>query len=209
MPAHPCAPSSYCIGIVDDDDAMRRALTRLLESEGFDVRAWPSATALLTDPAWAAHDCLVLDVAMPGMDGLELQSKLTVRPCCPPLIFLTGKGNVPMAVRAMQAGAVNFLTKPVSDETLFAAIQSALANADSLRELRQRFESLTAREKEVFTHVIAGKLNKQIATDLGAGEQTIKVHRMRLIKKLREPSVAGLVRLADRLGVPAAPESCP
>ncbi len=197
-------PTAYCIGLVDDDAAIRRALTRLLESEEFEVRTWDSAAALLADPKWTAPDCLIVDVAMPGMDGLELQSKLATRPGCPPLIFLTGKGNVPMAVRAMQAGAVNFLTKPVSDEILFAAIQSALADAGPLRELRQRFDSLTTREKEVFTHIITGKLNKQIAVDLGTGEQNIKIHRMRVIKKLGEPSVAGLVRIADRLGVPAA-----
>jgi len=200
-------PSGHCIGIVDDDHAIRRALGRLLESEGFEVRAWVSAAELLADPHWAAPDCLVLDVAMPGMDGLELQRKLTDRPGCPPLIFLTGNATVPMAVRAMQAGAVNFLTKPVSDETLFAAIRSVLADADALRELRQRFESLTAREQEVFTHVIAGKLNKQIAAALGTGEQNIKIHRMRVIKKLGEPSVAGLVRIADRLGVQSAPRN--
>ena len=120
-----------------------------------------------------------------------------------------------MAVRAMQAGAVNFLTKPVSDESLFPAIQSALTDADTFRKLRQRFNSLTAREKEVFTHIIAGKLNKQIAAALGTGEQNVKIHRMRVIKKLDEPSVAGLVRiadriadrLADRLGVPPATQA--
>ena len=194
-------PASYCIGIIDDDAGMRRALGRLLAAEGFEVRSWSSAASLLSDADWSAPDCLVMDVAMPGMDGLELQRKLADRPGCPPLIFLTGKGNVPMAVRAMQAGAVNFLTKPVSDDTLFPAIQAALADALALRELRQRYENLTPREKEVFTHIITGKLNKQIAAELGTGEQTIKVHRMRVTRKLGEPSVAGLVRLANRIGV--------
>ncbi len=194
-------PASYCIGIVDDDAAMRRALGRLLAAEGFEVRSWSSAAGLLADTDWSVPDCLVLDVAMPGMDGLDLQRELADRPGCPPLIFLTGKGNVPMAVRAMQAGAANFLTKPVSDDTLFSAIRAALADADALRDLRQRYENLTPREKQVFTYIIAGKLNKQIAAELGTGEQTIKVHRMRVTKKLGQPSVAGLVWLADRIGV--------
>jgi FixJ family two-component response regulator len=194
-------PASYCIGIIDDDAGMRRALGRLLAAEGFEVRSWPSAASLLADADWSVPDCLLLDVAMPGMDGLDLQRQLADRPGCPPLIFLTGKGNVPMAVRAMQAGAVNFLTKPVSDDTLFPAIRATLADARELRELRQRYENLTPREKEVFTHIIAGKLNKQIAADLGTGEQTIKVHRMRVTRKLGKPSVAELVWLANRIGV--------
>jgi FixJ family two-component response regulator len=159
---------------------------------------------LLDDPAVETADCLLLDVAMPGTNGLELQEKLTALGTSQPVVFLTGKGDIPMTVRAMKAGAVNVLTKPVADEELFAAIRAALEIARSTKSARERFATLTPREREVFTHVIAGRLGKQIAAQLGTSEQTIKVHRMRITEKLGEPSVAGLVRLADSLGISPA-----
>jgi FixJ family two-component response regulator len=193
-----------CIGILDDDAGMRRALRRLLQAEGYSVHCWASAAELLEDPDLESADCLLLDVSMPGTSGLDLQDQLATRGIRLPVVFLTGKGDIPMTVRAMKAGAVDFLTKPVADEVLFAAIRAALEIAARDRSARERFAALTPREREVFTHVIAGKLNKQIAAGLGTSEQTIKVHRMRITEKLGEPSVAGLVRLADSLGIPPA-----
>lgn len=196
---------THRVGIVDDDEGMRRALSRLLRTGGYEVWSWSSAIDMLADPAEQLPDCLLLDVAMPGMSGMELHERLKERGDCPPVVFLTGKGDIPMTVRAIKGGAVNFLTKPVVDEDLFAAIHAALEIADNHRDAQTRFSTLTPREREVFTHVIAGRLNKQIAADLGTCEQTIKVHRMRITGKLGEQSVAGLVRLADRLGIaPAA-----
>jgi FixJ family two-component response regulator len=194
----------HCIGILDDDAAMRRALRRLLEAEGYRVHCWASAAELLEDPDLETADCLLLDVSMPGIGGLDLQDQLAARGIRLPVVFLTGKGDIPMTVRAMKTGAVDFLTKPVADEVLFAAIRAALEIAARGKPARERLATLTPREREVFTHVIAGKLNKQIAAVLGTSEQTIKVHRMRITEKLGEPSVAGLVRLADSLGIPPA-----
>jgi FixJ family two-component response regulator len=195
------APS---IGILDDDAGMRRALRRLLLAEGYGVRCWASAAELLEDPDLANADCLLLDVSMPGTSGLDLQDQLAARGIRLPVVFLTGKGDIPMTVRAMRAGAVDFLTKPVADEVLFTAIRAALEITARGKPARERFAALTPREREVFTHVIAGRLNKQIAAALGTSEQTIKVHRMRITEKLGEPSVAGLVRLADSLGIAPA-----
>ncbi len=196
--------------VVDDDPDVRRALTRLLRAAGFDVGAFSSAEEFL-----AAHDpeapgCLILDLVMPGVDGLELQASLRAAGCPLPIVFLTGSGDIPMSVRAMKAGAVTFLTKPAEDSQLIAAVTEALQvdevarHASSLeRPLRQRLSTLTAREREVLTHVVAGRLNKQIAAELGTAEKTVKVHRARVMRKLGARSVAELVHLADRVGIPA------
>jgi len=192
------------IGIVDDDAGMRHALRRLLMAEGFRVHCWESAAELLADLPQNEPDCLILDIEMPGTSGLDLQDQLATGTGQLPVVFLTGTGDIPMSVRAMKAGAVNFLTKPVMDEDLLAAIRAALEIAANTKSARERFATLTPREQEVFTHVIAGKLNKQIAADLGTSEQTIKVHRMRITKKLEECSVAGLVRMAMLLRVTPA-----
>jgi FixJ family two-component response regulator len=203
--------SRFRIGLVDDDAAMRRALCRLLAVEGYQVTSWASAEELLADPGEKKPDCLILDVRMPGMDGIQLQDRLNSTAPDIPVIFLTGKGDIPMTVRAIKGGAVNFLTKPVVDKELFAAIHAALEIRSermkaehSLETARKLHGTLTPREREVLTHVITGKLNKQIAAELGTSEQTIKVHRMRITEKLGEPSVAGLVRLADSLGISPA-----
>jgi FixJ family two-component response regulator len=197
---------SPCIGLVDDDPATLRALRRLLAAEGMSVLTWGSAEELIASLAGNAPDCLVLDVDMPGLSGLELQERLRTRHPGLPVIFLTGQGDIPMTVRAMKSGAVNFLTKPVQAEELLAAVRAALdlaaghrAAAKLTASVRRRFAALTPREQEVMAHLITGRLNKQVAADLGTSEQTIKVHRMRIFAKMEVHSVAELVRLADRL----------
>lgn len=194
----------FFIGVVDDDAGMRRALSRLLAGAGFRVQCWASAAELLTDLPRNAPDCLVLEINMPGINGLDLQDQLAADACHLPVIFLTGKGDIPMAVRAIKAGAVNFFTKPVKDDDLLDAIRAALEISANTRSARGRFAALSPREREVFTHVITGKINKQIAADLGTSEQTIKVHRMRITEKLGERTVAGLVRIADLLRISPA-----
>lgn len=202
-----------CIGLVDDDPATLRSLRRLLAAEGMSVLTWGSAEELIASLAGNAPDCLVLDVDMPGLSGLELQERLRTRGFCIPVIFLTGQGDIPMTVRAMKCGAVNFLTKPVQAEELLAAVRTALdlaaghrAAARLTATARRRFATLTPREQEVMAHLITGRLNKQVGADLGTSEQTIKVHRMRIFSKMEVHSVAELVRLADSLGVrPAGP----
>ena len=199
------------IYLVDDEPGMLRALGRLLRAEGFVVRSFESARRFLEEYAPETPGCLVLDVAMPEIDGLELQRLLARAQRSIPIIFLSAHGDIPMAVRAIQAGAVNFLTKPVRAEDLLSAIRVALglvatrsADVASLSILKERLASLSPRELEVMRHVITGKLNKQTAKDLGVAEHTIKIHRMRLMRKLGIQSVAELVRAAERLGVSAA-----
>jgi FixJ family two-component response regulator len=190
---------------------MLRALTRLLQAEGFAVRSFGSAEAFLEAPRMTGAWCLILDMAMSGMSGLELQSRLHAEGIRAPVVFLTGHGDIPMSVRAIKSGAVDFLTKPVHDEDLLGAVRAALEQAGRLaaeeeqeRGLRTRLQKLTPREYEVMQHVITGLLNKQIAQKLGTSEQTIKVHRMRLMEKLGLTSVVELVHAAARLGVPGA-----
>jgi FixJ family two-component response regulator len=199
---------SEIVYVVDDEARMRKALTRLLRSEGFDVRAFASADDFLA--AYRAEEtaCLVLDVAMPDLDGMDLQRRLTGAGVLVPIVFLTGKGDIPMSVHAIKAGAVDFLTKPVNDADLLCAVRAGLQQAARLKAahattaaLTARYTSLTPRELEVMTHVVAGKLNKQIAADLGTSEQTIKVHRGRVMEKMGVESLADLVRVAERLGI--------
>ena len=197
------------IALIDDHPATLRALRRLLTAEGFEVHSFESAEALLQQSADLRYDCLLLDVNMPGRSGLDLQEQLAQDPDAPPIVFLTGRGDIPMTVRAMRRGAVGFLTKPVNDTDLLEAVRGAVAVAaqlknqrDAMAADRERLARLTPREREVLSHLIAGKLNKQIAADLGTSEQTIKVHRMRIHEKSGLPSVAELVRIATRLGIP-------
>jgi RNA polymerase sigma factor (sigma-70 family) len=203
--------SSGTVVLVDDEPGMLRALTRLLQTEGFAVRGFGSAEAFLAAPRMTGAWCMVVDVAMGGMTGLELQSRLQAEGIRAPVVFLTGHGDIPMSVRAIKSGAVDFLTKPVDDEDLLRAVRAALGQAERAaaeqeaeRELRVRLKRLTPREYEVMQHVITGLLNKQIAQKLGTSEQTIKVHRMRLMEKLGLASVVELVHAAARLGVPGA-----
>jgi FixJ family two-component response regulator len=193
------------IHVVDDDALVCSALSRLLSSAGYKVSAFRSAEAFLAEHDPAAHGCIILDVAMPGLNGLAAQEALAARDNHMPVIFLTGHADVPMCAQAMKRGAIDFLTKPVDEEALFGAVGRALTKDGAERHVREqraetasRLATLTAREREVLTHVIAGRLNKQIAADLGTAEKTIKVHRARGMEKMHVRSVAELVRMVER-----------
>jgi FixJ family two-component response regulator len=198
------APSPT-VFIVDDDAPVRRSIARLLHAAGFLVAAFASAEEFLAQYDPGVWGCLVLDVAMPTLDGLELQQVLAKAGSLLPIIFLTGEGDIPKSVQAMKHGASDFLTKPVNDEHLLTAVRAALEKDRALRrkqaelsEIRARLATLTPREREVLEYVVAGKLNKQIAGDLGTVEQTVKVHRARVMQKMRVQTVAELVRLVER-----------
>lgn len=200
--------SEYVVFLVDDDVGVLKALTRSLEGKGYNVRAFSSASEFLLRYDPAVPGCAIFDVSMPGLDGLELQKKLCADEPQRPIIFVTGMGEVPTSVKAMKAGAVDFLMKPVRSKVLFAAIEEAFEKDAVHRDLRRheviahdRIARLTAREKEVLTYVIAGQLNKQIAAHLGIVEKTIKLHRGRMMHKLGVRSVAELVRLAEGAGI--------
>jgi FixJ family two-component response regulator len=194
--------------IVDDDASVLKSLSRLLRSAGLNAVTFASPREFLDRHDPRAAGCIVLDVAMPGLDGLQLQETLARQGSDMPIIFLTGHGDIPMGVRAMKRGAIDFLTKPVNDEDLIRAVRAAI-EADRTRrqsraeldDIRQRLALLTPREHEVLCHVIAGKLNKQIAADLGAAEKTIKVHRGRVMEKMKVQSLAELVRIAEKAGI--------
>jgi FixJ family two-component response regulator len=192
--------------VVDDDASMRRSLERLLRSFGYLAEGYASAAAFLGRPPATGNACVVLDLRMPGMDGLDLQARLAARGDDLPIVFVSGHGDVPSSVRAMKAGALDFLTKPFDESVLRAAVERALdrhaerrASRAGLAALRARFETLTPREREVSREVAEGRLNKQIAERLGTSEKTIKVHRARVMEKLGARSVAELVRIVDRL----------
>jgi FixJ family two-component response regulator len=192
--------------LVDDEPGMLKALTRLLAAEGFTVRAFDSAKDFLASYHSEMPSCLVLDVAMPELNGLELQQRLSSNGVLLPIVFLTGRGDIPMSVQAMKAGAQDFLTKPVNDTDLLRAVRAALLRAAEQRDLiveaalfGQRYSSLTPREREVMAHVLTGALNKQVADAMGIGEHTVKVHRSRVMQKMRVGSLADLVRAAERL----------
>lgn len=196
--------------LLDDDPSVRRALTRLILSAGYQVKPFGSAREFL-DSDWRAQGvaCLVLDVYMPGLSGMELQGELRAANAILPIIFITGRGDIPMSVQAMKAGAVDFLPKPVKDSELLRAIEQALARASregaesaEIEDIRTRVETLTPREREVMERVVTGKMNKQIAHELGTVEKTIKVHRSRVMEKMGVESLAELVRLAEKIGVP-------
>lgn len=199
--------------IVDDDAGLRAALARLFKSAGLKAETFASAQELLNHPLPLLPGCIILDVQMPGLNGLDLQGELNARNIITPIIFLTGRGDIPKSVRAIKAGAVDFLTKPVDDELLLKTVQAALEKDRQLRaaaaekdQIRRRLETLTPREYEVFALVIKGLLNKQIAGELGATEKTIKVHRGRVMEKMEVDSVAELVQAAIKVGVhPAEP----
>ena len=190
--------------LLDDEPGMVKAVTRLLRVNGFEVRGFTTPASFLEAFRPGSDSCLILDVAMPDLDGLHLQRRLTHEGILLPIVFLTGHGDIPMSVRAMKAGAVDFLTKPVKDTDLLRAVRAALVRAAEQREtgaISVRLTRLTPREREVMEHVIAGKLNKQIAFDLGTGEQNIKIHRGRMMQKMGLVSVADLVRIAEKLGI--------
>jgi FixJ family two-component response regulator len=203
-------PSTPTVFVVDDYEPVRRSISRLLHTAGFAVVAFASADEFLAQLDPQTMGCLVLDVAMPALNGLELQHILAKTGSLLPIIFLTGTGDIPKSVQAMKGGASDFLTKPVNDEDLLAAVGAAIEKNRALRqeqaelsEIRARLATLTPREREVLEYVVAGKLNKQIAGDLGTVEQTVKVHRARVMEKMRVRSVAQLVRLTQRCGIGA------
>jgi FixJ family two-component response regulator len=193
---------------VDDDPSVRRGLERLIQSAGWKVESFASAQEFLVFPRTAAPTCLVLDLQLPGLGGLDLQKRLAKIGLEIPIVFLTGHGNIPASVQAMKAGAVEFLTKPIDEQDLFRAIREAIErdrrtrqqHAD-MRDLRDRYESLTAREQEVMQQVVSGLLNKQIAAKLNITEDTVKFHRGHIMHKMRADSLAHLVRMAGDLGI--------
>jgi FixJ family two-component response regulator len=198
----------FTVYLVDDDAGVRKALSRLLRAKGYEVQSYVSAQEFLERHDPTGPGCAVLDVAMPDLDGLALQQALTTGGSHRPVIFITGKGDIPTSVRAMKAGALDFLTKPVREKDLLDAIQRAEARDAELRllhseldSIQARINTLTPREREVFTHVVAGRLNKQIAGELGTVEKTIKVHRSRMMEKLGLRTVADLVRMAEKAQV--------
>jgi FixJ family two-component response regulator len=193
--------------LVDDEPAVLKALSRLLRSAGFEAAAFGSPEEFLARVDPAAEGCVVLDISMPGLDGLALQDALAARGVELPTLFLTGHGDIPQSVRAMKKGAVDFLTKPVDDDVFLRAVREALergrdgrADREETARIRSRLASLSPREREVLAGVVAGRLNKQIAGELGIAEKTVKVHRGRVMEKMQAHSVAELVRMADRAG---------
>jgi FixJ family two-component response regulator len=194
--------------VIDDDPSVLKSLARLLCSIELNVATFATPEEFLNQFEPGIHGCLVLDIAMPNLNGLELQQELAARGNELPVIFLTGHGDIPMSVQAMKQGAIDFLTKPVHDQDLIEAVHAAIEKNRMIQEtraelngIRQKLATLTPREREVLNHVVSGKLNKQIAADLGTVEKTIKVHRGHLMTKLKVRSLADLVRLAERAGI--------
>jgi FixJ family two-component response regulator len=201
-------PSTPTVFIVDDDAAVLKSLSRLIRSAGLNAQAFGSPQEFLAHHDAHAPGCLVLDIEMPGLNGLELQAALAAKGGAIPIIFLTGHGDVPTSVQAMKRGALDFLTKPVQDDALLQAIHAAVEKDRGARlagvelaDIQARLASLTPREHEVMMHVIAGQLNKQTAADLGTVEKTVKVHRARVMEKMKVSSLAELVRLTERAGL--------
>ena len=197
--------------VVDDDDDARKGTARLLEAAGFEARTYATAGDFLSTIESASPGCIILDVRLPDHHGLDLQAVLAERGVPLPIIFVTGHGEIPDTVRAIQRGAVDFLTKPVDGHVLLAAVQRALAQDTAARaaranqqQLRERYERLTPREREVFLHLIRGQLNKQVAADLQITERTIKLHRASILQKLEVSSMAELARMAVDLGIAPA-----
>jgi len=196
------------IAIVDDDPSVREGLSSLIRSAGLQAESFASAQEFLARPGAEAPSCLVLDLQLPGLSGLDLQKRMAEAGMEIPIVFLTGHGNIPASVQAMKAGAVEFLTKPFDEQDLLQAIQEAIERdrrarqqQAEMRELQNRFESLTAREQEVMQQVVSGLLNKQVAAELNITEYTVKIHRGRVMRKMHAQSLADLVRMAENLEV--------
>jgi RNA polymerase sigma factor (sigma-70 family) len=196
--------------VVDDDPSVRSSLKFLLSTVGLQVETFDSAGSFLRKKPADAPSCLVLDVRLPGLSGLDFQRELAARNISIPIVFLTGHGDIPMSVRAIKAGAVEFLTKPFRDQDLLDAVRIALDRDRARREqekevtdIQRRFESLTSREQEVISMVVTGKLNKQIADQLGTAESTVKVQRSRAMEKMKAESLIDLVRMIEKLNIPS------
>lgn len=205
---------SPCVCVVDDELSVRKSIARLLRAHGLDVQAYASTQEYLEAHDPATPGCLVLDLALPGHSGLELQAALVARAYSPPIIFLSGRAEIADSVRAMKLGAIEFLTKPVDEQALLPAVRAGVdkdraerSRHQELSAIRARLNTLTRRENEVLHRVIAGRLNKQTAAELGTAEKTIKVHRARIMEKLGANSLAELVRLVNRVGLEVDPGS--
>jgi len=200
--------------VVDDDISIRESLELLIQNQGWQPKTFASAQEFLDYPRAIVPSCLVLDVSLPGLNGLELQKRVAVERLDLPIIFITGYGDVPKTVQAMKGGAVEFLTKPFNDEVLLTAIRQALersrlalAHETQMQGLRERYASLTARERQVMALVVSGLLNKQIGGELGISEITVKAHRGQVMQKMKANSVADLVKMAGRLGLASSPKT--
>ena len=208
----PMSPAIPIVFVVDDDVSVRESLEALIRYEGWQPETFASAQEFLTRPRVLVPSCLVLDVSLPGLNGLDLQKRVAVERTDMPIIFITGYGDVPMSVQAMKAGAVEFLTKPFTNNVLLSAIRQAIERSRvalrhemEMRELRNCYASLTPREREVMALVVAGLLNKQVGGRLGISEITVKAHRGQVMEKMKANSFADLVKMAERLRLPAAP----
>lgn len=207
----PMQPASALVFVVDDDVSVRESLELLIQNEACGVETFSSAQEFLDHPRADLPSCLILDVSLPGLNGLDLQQRLGAEQSDLPIIFITGHGDIPMTVRAIKAGAVEFLTKPFSDEILLNSIRQALERSRivlgqkaQMQELRNCYASLTPRERQVMALVVSGLLNKQIGGDLGISEITVKAHRGQVMHKMKADSVASLVKMAARLGITSA-----
>jgi FixJ family two-component response regulator len=208
----PLPPASPIVFVVDDDVSVRESLELLIQNEGWQPKTFESAQEFLDYRRALVPSCLVLDLSLPGLNGLELQKRVTVERAEIPIIFITGHGDIPKTVEAMKGGAVEFLTKPFNDEALLTAIRRALersrlalAHKIELQELRDRYASLTPREGQVLALVVSGLLNKQVGGELGISEKTVKAHRGQVMQKMKANSVADLVRMAEKLHLTAFP----
>jgi FixJ family two-component response regulator len=199
--------------VVDDDVSVRESLEALIETAGWRTKTFATALDFLDNSPDTSPSCLVLDVSLPGLSGLDLQQRLGDRRDMP-IIFITGHGDIPMSVQAMKAGAVEFLTKPFSDDVLLTAIRRAIESSSTaldreseLEKLRRAYASLSRRERQVMTHVVSGRLNKQVGSDLGISEITVKAHRGQVMRKMNADSLAALVRMAAALDLPVGPHA--
>ena len=210
------ADSASIVFVVDDDPSVRRAIKRLIESVGLAVELFGSAKEFLSSPHPEVPSCIILDVRLPGMSGLDLQRTLAATGAHIPIVFITSHGDIPMTVRAMKAGAIEFLPKPFRDQDLLDSVQRALEQDRARRQrkaefvtLWERFESLTPRERQVLPLVVSGLLNKQVAAVIGTSEAAVKVHRSQLTRKMGANSLADLVRMAEKIGVSTQPPQTP